>query len=68
MPGEMGGTELLQKLKALDSHVKVIVSSGYSNESVISDPKTYGFAGSIVKPYGPSDLGKTLRKVIQSEK
>jgi CheY-like chemotaxis protein len=67
MPGEMGGTELLQRVKLIDPDIPVIVSSGYSNEPVISNPGLYGFSGSIVKPYQPSALGKTLQRFIQSD-
>ena len=41
-----------------------IVSSGYSNDPVMSDPARYGFRGVVRKPFRIADLGKVLREVL----
>lgn len=65
-PGEISGLELQRKLKEIDPMIKVIVSSGYSSDSVMADSKAFGFSGVIIKPYNISDLGKILKEVIKN--
>ena len=36
----------------LDPHVKAIVSSGYSDDPVMSHFEEHGFCGAVAKPYG----------------
>jgi signal transduction histidine kinase/CheY-like chemotaxis protein len=66
IPGGMGGEEAVKKLLAIDPAAKVIVSSGYSNDRIMSDFKAYGFSGVMTKPYRIADMGKTLQLVINS--
>lgn len=65
-PGEFSGMELHTKLKEIDPTIKVIVSSGYSNDSVLADFNAFGFSGVIIKPYNISDLSKVLKEVIDN--
>ena len=51
IPGGMGGKEALENLREIDPDVKAIVSSGYSNDPVMSEFKKYGFNGFVAKPY-----------------
>ena len=64
VPGGMGGRETIQNLIEIDSKVKAIVSSGYSNDPIMADFKEYGFKGVIAKPYKTRELGEVLHKVI----
>jgi DNA-binding NarL/FixJ family response regulator len=64
IPGGMGGKETISRLKAIDPEVKAIVSSGYSDNPVIANCQTYGFAGAVAKPYNLNELGKVLHKVM----
>ncbi len=65
VPGGMGGEEAVKKLLEIDSHIKAIVSSGYSNDLVIADYKKYGFGGVIAKPYTVANLGEAVAKVMK---
>jgi PAS domain S-box-containing protein len=65
IPGGMGGREAMERLLAIDPQVKVIVSSGYSNNSVMSDYKNYGFSGVIAKPYRATELSRLIQQVLQ---
>ncbi|NIP29854.1 MAG: response regulator [Candidatus Dadabacteria bacterium] len=56
IPGGLGGNETLNELKKLDPDVKAIVSSGYSNNHVMSEYKKYGFVNYLEKPYRAEDL------------
>ncbi len=60
IPGGMGGKEAIQHLQRLDPHVKAIVTSGYSDDPIMTDFKAYGFQDILIKPYKILDLAKTL--------
>ena len=62
--GRMGGKETIQHLLEIDSDVKAIVSSGYSNEPVMADFRRYGFRGLLPKPYGIKELKQALHEVM----
>jgi PAS domain S-box-containing protein len=64
IPGGMGGKEAIQRLLEIDSDVKAIVSSGYSNEPVMADFRRYGFRGLLPKPYGIEELKQALHEVM----
>jgi two-component system cell cycle sensor histidine kinase/response regulator CckA len=64
VPGGMGGKEAIKKLHEIDPSVKAIVSSGYSNDPIIADFKTYGFTGVMTKPYRFKDLSEVVYKAI----
>ncbi|OGW36603.1 MAG: hypothetical protein A2010_03265 [Nitrospirae bacterium GWD2_57_9] len=64
VPGGMGGKEAMQKLREVDPGVKAIVSSGYSNDPIMANYKTYGFSGVVTKPYRLKDLSEEVRKII----
>jgi two-component system cell cycle sensor histidine kinase/response regulator CckA len=65
VPGGMGGKEAVAELLEIDPNVKAIVSSGYSEDPVMSEFKQYGFKGILEKPYRIEELSKTLSKVIE---
>jgi CheY-like chemotaxis protein len=61
----MGGKETMAKLRELDPEVKAIVSSGYSNDPIMTNFQQYGFCGRLPKPYQLSDLSTVLHQVLQ---
>jgi PAS domain S-box-containing protein len=63
VPGGMGGIETLQELKEIDPDVKAVVSSGYSNNPIMSDFQSYGFVDVIPKPYTISQVANLLNKI-----
>ncbi len=64
IPGGMGGKEAVKVLRRMDPESKIIVSSGYSDDPVISEFREHGFVACIVKPYGVDTLADTLHKVM----
>ncbi|MHB0876101.1 MAG: PAS domain-containing hybrid sensor histidine kinase/response regulator [Anaerolineae bacterium] len=66
VPGGMGGREAAKLLKELDPSAKVIVSSGYSTDPVMSHYKEYGFDGVAAKPYRFPELAGELARVLSS--
>ncbi|MEW6109156.1 MAG: ATP-binding protein [Nitrospirota bacterium] len=64
VPGKMGGKEAIRNLLEIDPDIKAIVSSGYSNNPIMTDFREYGFRGVISKPYKITELSKILHEVI----
>jgi len=62
--GGMGGVEAMEELRRLDPDVAAVVSSGYSNHPVMSDPAAYGFRGVVTKPYRRRELLETIQRVL----
>lgn len=67
VPGGMGGKEAIRKLHELDPAVKAIVSSGYSNDPIMADFKTYGFSGVVEKPFRVRDLSLEVHRVLEGK-
>jgi len=65
IPGGMGGRETVKKLQEIDPEVKAIVSSGYSNDPVMSNFRDYGFRGMVPKPFETKELSKVLHEVLR---
>jgi len=63
----MGGKETIRKLIEIDPDVKGIVSTGYSNDPIVTDFRESGFRGVLTKPYSIDKLGKTLHEIISGE-
>ncbi len=64
LPGAISGKKILEKLLDFDPDVKAIVSTGYSNDPVLSNYKKFGFKGFVIKPYKIDQLSNTLKKVL----
>lgn len=64
IPGGMGGKDAVSKILSLDPTAAVIVSSGYSNDQVISEYRHYGFQGAVCKPYRLQELSAILHEVL----
>ncbi len=62
--GGMGGEWTIRRLIELDPETRVIVSSGYSEESVLSNFKVHGFKDCLTKPYDIDDLRIKLNALL----
>lgn len=60
--GGMGGKEAVREILRLDRDARVIVSSGYSNDTVFIRYEDYGFCGAIVKPYDLANISRVLKE------
>jgi PAS domain S-box-containing protein len=67
IPGGMGGKEAMVKLLELDPKVKAVVSSGYSNDPIMAEYRTYGFSGVVAKPYTIKEISEALRTAMSGE-
>jgi PAS domain S-box-containing protein len=62
---EMGGGETFDKLKEIDSEIKVLLSSGYSLDGEADEIMRRGCDGFIQKPFKLERLSKNLRQLLQ---
>ncbi len=68
IPGGMGGKEAIRELVKIDPNVKAIVSSGYSNDPIMSNYREYGFSAVLTKPYKDiQELNRILNNMIDSK-
>ena len=67
MPG-MGGAICMSKLVELNPNVKILISSGYIEQSIIDEIKTIGDAVIIDKPFKKQILLKKLRKLLDKNR
>ena len=65
--GGMGGLEAAARLKELDPNLKLIVSSGYSDNHVMADFRKYGFDGVIRKPWVIADVSEAFRRLLEAD-
>ncbi len=64
IPNGMGGVRTMEKLRGIDPDVFAIVSSGYSDDPVMANPASYGFAAVLPKPYEPADMLRLVRNIL----
>ena len=64
IPGGMGGREAAQRILALDAGARLIVSSGYSNDPVMSNFAHHGFRATLVKPYTLGAMTQVLSGLL----
>ncbi|OGR62733.1 MAG: hypothetical protein A2X31_06365 [Elusimicrobia bacterium GWB2_63_22] len=67
IPGGMGGKEAGQELKRLHPEAVIIVSSGYSEEPVMAEYKSFGFDAVLPKPYRYEDLAGALARLLNKK-
>ena len=61
----MGGKEAVRQLLDLDPDLRAIVSSGYSDDPVMTGYRAYGFCAAMTKPYSMNDLKETISTALQ---
>lgn len=64
VPGGMGGVDTMNRILLKNPEAKVIVSSGYSGNPVMSNFAKHGFCGAVTKPYRLADLKTILAEVL----
>ncbi len=64
IPGGLGGKETQMRLMKIDPGVMTIVSSGYSDDPILSEYKDYGFRGVLLKPYRLADMSEVLGELL----
>lgn len=63
----MGGLEAQAAIARLDPGAKILVSSGYANDPVMSEFRHRGFHGVLAKPYRLEDVSAALLRAVGPE-
>ena len=58
--GGMGGKDAAKEILIIDPDARLIVSSGYSDDPVMANYRSYGFRTLLPKPYNVSGLAEIL--------
>jgi DNA-binding response OmpR family regulator len=66
IPGGMGGKEAVVEILAMDPQAKVLVSSGYSNDPIMTHFSEYGFCGLIEKPFDMHSIQAAIEAILSS--
>ena len=64
IPGGLGGRQAAERILALFPTACLVVSSGYSNDPVMSNYREYGFSGAIAKPYNIDEVEQVLGSLL----
>ncbi len=62
----LNGEEAFRELRRLNPDVKVIISSGYSEQDITSRFSGKGLAGFIQKPYETAKLGEVMDRALKT--
>ncbi|MGO9116889.1 MAG: response regulator [Desulfomonilaceae bacterium] len=65
MPG-MGGKRCLEELTRIDPDVRVLISSGYSEDGLTAGENYSGARGFMSKPYDAKEILIAIRKVLDT--
>jgi len=63
VPGGVGGREAAGRLREIDADARIVVSSGYSDDSVMASFREHGFSAVMTKPFELSTMSRTLSEV-----
>ena len=63
----MGGSETYDRLKEINTDIKVLLSSGYSINGLAKTILAKGCDGFIQKPFSLKDLSQKLREILDKE-
>lgn len=64
--GGLGGVETIARLRCIDPEVNAIICSGYSDEAALSEFLSYGFRGTLPKPFTRRELADVLQKTLRA--
>lgn len=67
IPGGMGGREASEQILAMDPEAKIIISSGYASDPIMSRYEEFGIKAIAVKPYRFSDFRNILLGVLKPD-
>ncbi len=63
IPGGRGGKDSVDEILDIDPSIKLVAASGYSGDSIMSNPSAFGFSACLIKPFRVSELTKVLESL-----
>ena len=63
--GGLGGKLTMKELRQINPKIKAIVSSGYSNDPIMSNYKSFGFSDIIIKPFNVEKISNVLYNLFE---
>ena len=66
VPSGVGGQDAVHTIRKIDGTAKVIASSGHLEHPVMSNPKKFGFAAVLEKPYRLETLRQVISNVVEA--
>jgi PAS domain S-box-containing protein len=66
IPGGLGGKQAAEQILSMFPKACLIVSSGYSNDPIMSNYQEYGFSAAIAKPYNIDEVEQVLGTLFTS--
>jgi PAS domain S-box-containing protein len=67
VPGGMGGRPAAEQILAIDPTARLLVSSGYSEDALMAEFRSYGFCGVLPKPYNAQQLCEAVQAALRTE-
>lgn len=64
VPGGMGGVKTLAAMREITTDFKAVVSSGYSNDPIMSEYKDFNFDEILIKPFKLDNLQDVINKLV----
>jgi DNA-binding NarL/FixJ family response regulator len=62
----MSGRDTFLTIRAIDPQARVLLASGFSDQSTIQDLRAEGLLGFVEKPYRLAALGRALRQAFDA--
>jgi len=67
IPGGLNGKEVAQKIREIDSHAKLIVSSGHTASPEMTNYQQHGFDAAIEKDFNREKMKQVIGEVLTAE-
>ncbi|HOX34644.1 MAG TPA: response regulator [Methanoregulaceae archaeon] len=68
VPDGMGGKEASEKLRALNPDARIVISSGFTNDPMLTDYASFGLSGVLAKPYRITEIKALLETMIPPQR
>ncbi len=66
IPGGVGGREAAVEILQINPDARLVVSSGYASDPIMSHYREYGFCGVIAKPFTLDQLQKNIFNILKN--
>lgn len=66
IPGSLGGQDTVKVIRKINRDIPVFVSSGYSGDPCLANPKDFGFTDKLIKPFEMKDLSNLLNRYLNN--